>query len=271
MLNPWAGMGVILTIFGLLLAGLGSYRRWRSPDPEVLRKLLHMGMGVVTLALPWLFRRPWPVLLLALLFAFGLATLRVSRSLQRLAGGVIDGVNRKSLGDIYFPVAVGLLFLLSGGDALTFCVPMLILTFADAAAALIGTRYGVPRGLGAQGVKSIEGSVAFFITAFLCVHISLLLFTDTGRAETLLVATTLALQVMLLEAFAWDGLDNLFIPLGGFFLLKTLLESGVTALLTLLGIAAAMTFCAWIRTKAHEPGRTNRTHPARPQAIQPHA
>jgi len=240
MVNPWLGMGMVLAIFSLLLAGLRGYRSWRSPDPESLRKALHVGMGVVTLTFPRLFRRTWPVLLLSLVFAVGLSALRDSRSLQRRLGGIIDGVDRRSLGEIYFPAAVGLLFLWSAGDALSFCVPMLILTFADAAAALVGARYGLRCFPIGGGKKSLEGSLAFFTVAFLCTQTPLLLFTDSGRAESLLIAVTLALQATLLEASAWGGLDNLLVPLGAFALLKSFLELDVTSLILRLGLAVLL-------------------------------
>lgn len=240
MVNPWLGMCLVVSIFAVLMVGLNAYRRWRSEDPELVRKLLHIGMGLVTLTFPWLFAAIWPVLLLTVVFTFFLIALRLSQPLQRLLGGVIDGVARQSMGEIYFPVAVGLVFLLSAGDPITFCIPMLILALADAGAALIGQRYGTLRYAAGDGEKSVEGSAAFLIIAFLSTQIPLLLFTSTGRAESLVIALTLALLVMLLEAVAWRGLDNLFIPLGAFFLLKSFLRMDLTALVVCLGIAVAL-------------------------------
>jgi len=240
MVNPWLGMSLVVSIFAVLMVGLNAYRRWRSKNPELVRKLLHIGMGLVTLTLPWLFAATWPVLLLTVVFTFFLIALRLSQPLQRLLGGVIDGVARQSMGEIYFPVAGGLVFLLSAGDPITFCIPMLILALADAGAALIGQRYGTLRYVTGDGEKSVEGSATFTIVAFLSTQIPLLLFTSTGRAESLVIALTLALLVMLLEAIAWRGLDNLFIPLGAFFLLKSFLRMDLTALVVCLGIAVAL-------------------------------
>jgi hypothetical protein len=76
--------------------------------------------------------------------------------------------------------------------------------------------------------------------AFFSVHVPLLLLSEVGRAETLLIALILGLLVMLLEAIAWRGLDNLFIPLGGYLLLRTHLEMDVVALLTRLGITIVL-------------------------------
>ncbi len=230
MANPWFGMVFVLAVFLLLIMGLRAFRHWRHASAELVRKLLHVGMGLVTLSLPWLFVTAWPVLLLAVAFAVGLPAIRAFRSLQHHLGGIIDGVDRRSLGELYFPLSVALVFLLSGGDAMLFCIPMLILTLADTAAALIGWHYGCHRFGLPKSQKSLEGSIAFFTVALLGTSIPLLLFARTGPAETLLIALTLALSTSVLEAIAWSGLDNLFIPLGGVILLQALLELDLTAL-----------------------------------------
>ena len=46
---------MVLLALGVLLGGLTLCRRWAAPHPELLRKLLHAGMGLVTLSFPWLF------------------------------------------------------------------------------------------------------------------------------------------------------------------------------------------------------------------------
>jgi len=272
MVNPWLGMSLVVIAFAVLMVGLRAYRRSRCKDPELVRKLLHIGMGLVTLALPWLFATTWPVLVLTVGFILFLMALRVSQPLQRLLGGVIDGVTRESIGEIYFPLAVGLLFLLSAGDPLTFCTPMLILALADAAAALIGKRYGTLRYATPGGEKSIEGSVAFLTVAFLSTHITLLLFTDTGSPESLVIALTLALLVMLLEAIGWRGLDNLFIPLGAFVLLKTFLNLNATTLVAHLGTALllvtlALAFCRPRSTLSQGSAMSRRGHSQHPTSL----
>src|SRR4030095_3000278 len=96
--------------------------------------------------------------------------------LRERYGGIIGGVARQSWGEIYFPVAVGLLFYFSKGDSLLYAVPILILSFADALSALIGTRHGRLRFSTDDGQKSIEGSATFFVVAFLGTFITLLMF-----------------------------------------------------------------------------------------------
>lgn len=226
--SPWLGIGLVLAIFSVLFGSLWLLRRFGSPNPELTRKLLHIGMGLTTLSLPWLFNEAWPVVLLAGLSIITLLAMRLVPFLKESVGGVVAGVKRFSLGEVYFPLAVALLFVLFQRDSTTspdrklmlYCIPLLLLTLADATAALIGTRYGQWRYPTADGEKSAEGSLGFFFSGFFSVHIPLLLFTDVGRAETLLIAVLLAWLSMMFEAIAWRGLDNLILPLVSYLLLK---------------------------------------------------
>jgi len=240
MLHPLIGVSLVFAIFAALLAALRWYQRRSEPRPELVRKLMHVGMGLVTLSLPWLFAEAWPVLALAASSIAVLIALRVIPRWRQALGCVICGVHRRSFGEIYFAASAAILFPLAKGDAILFCVPMLILTLADAASALVGLRYGVPR----FGQKSVEGSIAFFIVAFLSAHITLLLATGVGRVESLLIAATLALLLTLIEAMAWRGLDNLFIPLGGFVLLDGFLMMDAAALTKRLAIALLLVITA---------------------------
>ncbi len=230
--HPLVAIALVLVLLGSLMIGLKLWQRYGSPHPELTRKILHISMGGITLSFPWLFQSAWPVILLAGLAMSWLLTIRLYPPLNRRLGSVLGGVGRRSLGEIYFPIAVALIFTLAQGDPLLFGIPILMLTLADAVAAIIGVRYGKLRYVATEGHKSAEGSVTFFTVAFLSVHIPLLLLSDVGRAETLLIGLILGSLVMMLEAIAWSGLDNILIPLGGFLLLTTHLDMTVTELLT---------------------------------------
>lgn len=239
-LNPWLGIAALVVALLAMLGGLRLLARRFALHPELSRKLAHVGLGLATLTFPWLFDQVWPVLLVCGLAVVTLALLRYVPALRQAVGGVVHGVDRSSAGDLYFPLAATGLFLLARGDWVLFTIPILTLAFADAVAALIGVFYGSLRYEGAEGPKSLEGSVAFLLVAFLATHVPLLLFTDTGRAESLLIGLTFGLLVMLLEAVAWRGLDNLFIPFGGFLLLRAFLTLDAPALLARLGATLAL-------------------------------
>ncbi len=241
MMNPVASSALLVSSFCGLITGLLALQRHYRPHPELMRKLVHVGMGLVALSLPWLFASAWSVVVLTSVFVMLLIGLRVLPTLRIHLGSPIHGVDRKSLGDIYFAVGVGGLFLFSSGDPLLFCIPILILTLADAAAAVTGLYYGRLRYVVVTGKKSVEGSLAFFFTAFLSTHTALLLFTEIGRAETLLSALALGLFLTLVEAVVDNGLDNLLIPLAALLLLKTYLGMNLVALAVQLGTAVFIT------------------------------
>jgi phytol kinase len=244
-MNPWVGIFAVLFVLGLLMAGLRFFQG-RMPG-ELSRKAVHMGMGIVCLAFPWIFHEIWPVVVLAILAVIGLGAVRLVPLLRREIGGVMGGVERRSLGEFYFPVAVAVVFVLSAGDTLLYVIPVLTLTVADSVGALVGTRYGTARYRTDEGLKSAEGSLAFFTAAFLSCHIPLLLFSETGRAECLLIGLTAGFVVMLLEAISWRGQDNLIIPIGMYFLLRLYLPLSPAELLLrlLLVIGLVVTVVLW--------------------------
>lgn len=242
-MNPVVGIAAILGALGLLI---GFLRQKRFP-PELSRKGVHVGMGLICLSFPWLFQEAWPVLTLAGLAVIGLGAIRIIPALKRSIGGVLGGVERRSLGEFYFPVAVAAVFILSDGNKLLFIIPVLTLTVADTVGALIGIRYGSARYQTDEGLKSAEGSLAFFTAAFLSCHVPLLLFSETGRAESLLIGLTAGFVVMLLEAISWRGQDNFIIPLGMFFLLQVYLpmQSGalIVRFLLIFGLVVLVFVC----------------------------
>lgn len=239
-MNPWLGIVGVGAALGFLMGALKVLERVVPISPEVSRKAVHIGMGLVCLSFPWLFAEKWPSAVLAGFAVAALGAIRLIPFLRSRLGSILGGVQRESLGEIYFPIAVAAVFYLSGDSPLLYIIPVLTLTLADSVGALIGVRYGFARYRTDDGAKSTEGSIAFFIVAFLSCHVPLLLFSNTGRAETLLIGLTAGFTVMLLEVIAWRGQDNLIIPLGMFFLLHSFLPLGVTALLWRLFVIVAL-------------------------------
>jgi phytol kinase len=232
---------LILVLCAAWMLGLAGLQRRRSLNPEGYRKLLHMGSGLMALGLPWLFQNAWPVLILSAASLAGLLAIKRIPALRRRVGGVVERVDRKSCGELYFVLATGLLFLIAQGDPLLFSLPMAVLTFADSAAALVGQHCGRHRFQAAGGTKTVEGSVAFFITAFFSAQVGLQVFADRDPAATLLLAMLLALLLALVEAVAGRGTDNFLIPITGYLLLRVYL--GLPASLLMLHFVTAVSAC----------------------------
>jgi phytol kinase len=203
--------------------------------PELARKAVHVAGGLGCLAFPWLFDSVAPAVVLALGTVAAMAAQR-----RWWRGGAVSqalyAVERQSLGELCFPLAVGLLFWRSGGDWVRYGVPLLVLTVGDAVAALVGRRYGMVRYQTEDGFKSFEGSLMLFLVTFLAVHLPWLFADREPPAVTVLVAVLAGLFVVLVEAAAWRGLDNLLVPLG----VQALIDSALRFSPARLGIEIAV-------------------------------
>jgi len=242
MLRLWVGVTLITALFGTLLVTTERHPGLRSGDPEWPRKILHIGMGIAALCAPRLFANPWPFVLLTAGFTLFMVAARLSQPLKKICRRTIHGVGRKSLGDICFPFGVGLLCLFSRGDSFFYGIPMLILTLADAAAALVGRSYGRLKYANFGSEKSLEGSLAFFTTSWACVFVPLFLFSELGLLRLVTISLTLSLVLALVEAVSGNGLDNLVVPLAAYFLLRTFLFLPAVELLLQLAFTLILTF-----------------------------
>lgn len=263
MSEPWVGIGLVMAMFAALLAVFSII----GPllQPEVLRKGLHISMGLTTLSFPWLFETPWPVVLVAGASALAFLSFRTRFVLFRRLATAMQGIKRVSVGEYCFVAATCIVFVLAGDDPVLYCIPILLLTLADSAAALVGTAWGTHRYLTMGDYKTLEGSTAFFVVAFACIAVPLAWFTPASNPESLAVAALIALAVTVLEAAIGGGFDNLLVPLGAFAAIKATglttnqpdaLESGSPLVVAGLSVVAALlillvaVLASWRRTSA---------------------
>lgn len=231
----------IASVLAALTAALGIAKALPL-SPELKRKFVHIALGLSCLGFPWLFEQIWPVLVLCAISVVALLGLRRNKSGLR---SVLHGVERKSWGELCFPLAVTGLFLLHENPIPDYVLPLLILTLADAVGALVGLRFGRAKYTTDEGFKSLEGSLAFFLTAFLCTFLCLRLGTQTGLLDAVLIATVIGLLVMLIEGFARMGFDNLWIPFASYILIHTYMEMATPALWGRLWLLLSIMLFFW--------------------------
>jgi phytol kinase len=238
-LHDVVAMAAVLACALAMLFLLRLYRKWIGADGEWIRKLAHIGTGLLSISLPWIFSSRIPVFIICGASIALLLAIRYLPLFRNRLSGVLD-VGRESWGEIYFPLSVALLYQLARGGKLLYAVPLVVLTLADTVAALTGAEYGKHGYTATGATKSMEGSIAFFCAAFFSINVALVVFSDAGRVETLLISLDIALIVMLLEAIAWRGLDNIFIPLGVFILLRLYLVMTLGQLWNRFRVGAAL-------------------------------
>ena len=208
---------LVLAIFYTLVVAVEIWHRRAHPPIEWTRKLVHFGTGLLACAFPWWFDSPWTLLAVA---AVGGAPIFVARARGGLQS--IFGVERRSFGDVYFPIAIFILFAVGRHTRVFYVVALLTLVVADALAAVLGRAYGKHAYRVTTEHRSLEGSVVFMIVTFLVVHLPLLLATQIDRSACVLMAFQIALLVGSFEAIGTQGSDNLFVPLGAYYLLLKL-------------------------------------------------
>jgi phytol kinase len=218
MYSAWLGVLVVLTAYGALLA-LFSLIGHRLA-PEVLRKSMHVTMGLTALTFPWLFETAWPVLAIGAAAVLAFVAVRVRLPFLRPLAAALARVPRVSVGEFCFIAATCAVFVLAAHDLVLYLVPMLLLTLADAAAALVGTAYGRHRYITMGYHKTLEGSMTFLVVACACIYLPLVLLTPASSSDALIVAVLVAMAVTVLEAAMGHGLDNLAVPLGALAAIK---------------------------------------------------
>jgi uncharacterized protein (TIGR00297 family) len=217
--TEWITFGLIFCGLGLFIAVAEVLRSRFNGSPEITRKLVHIATGVLICFTPQLFVSGIPPMLLA--SAFMIINFTAVR-MGLLKG--IHGTNRVSFGTVYYPFSFFILILLSWEKAPAYLsISMLILAFADAAAAIVGENLKAPHVYYlTSDKKSIEGSATMFIVTWLVAYVGMNMFLPP-ETVMLLPASVLALAIAAFvtawEAISSQGVDNLTIPLSAGFVL----------------------------------------------------
>ncbi|BAZ91468.1 phosphatidate cytidylyltransferase [Raphidiopsis curvata NIES-932] len=192
----------------ILIAWLVS--RFTPSQPEIIRKIVHIGSGNVIL-LAWWFHIPAYVGISAAILA-GLISV-TSYFVPILPG--INSVGRQSLGTFFYAVSIGILvgyfwYLQKPEYA---ALGILIMTWGDGLAALIGQRFGKHKYYLFGANKSWEGSLTMTVVSYL-VSVIILLATRGSSWQIWLVSALVSITATLLESVSFLGIDNLTVPIG---------------------------------------------------------
>lgn len=228
--REWLAVAAILAGLLCTVIAIRAIASRFSFSSEGARKSVHVVMGMGCCAFPWIFDRPLPVWVLAALATVPILALRLVPFLKNSFGHVLHGIARPSYGEILFAPAVAAVFHLSGGNVILFLVPILILTLADAAGAMAGTRWGKHIYSSGAGFKSIEGSLGFLLVAFVSILLPMACIGPTDFAHAVWIALILATLAMMAEGFSDRGFDNIILPIGCYFVLDRLISLEIPSL-----------------------------------------
>lgn len=216
----WLQIAIVAVWVLFILAIAWVVNRLDNKDPEIVRKIVHIGTGNVIL-LAWWLNIPASLGITASIL--GSVVTLLSYRLPILPG--INSVGRQSLGTFFYAVSFGVLiawfwYLQQPQYA---ALGILVMTWGDGLAALIGQRFGKHKYkvFGAQ--KSWEGSLAMTLVSYL-VSSLILLGVQGNIWQTWVISLLVAVVATALEAVSLLGIDNLTVPLGSAALAFLLVE-----------------------------------------------
>ena len=195
-----------LALVGLTAIGVD---RLVPEGSELVRKVVHIGTGNIVLLAWWMKIPAWIGVSAGVFFA--IVTL-ASYRFQLLPR--IDNVGRKSFGTFFYAVSIAVLVgWFWGVNRPEFGVlGILVMTWGDGLAGLVGKRFGRHRYQLWGMEKSWEGSLTMAIVATLVSGI-ILSNVVVSTAQLITIAFTVGILSAVLEAFSNLGIDNLTVPI----------------------------------------------------------
>ncbi|MEL6247945.1 MAG: diacylglycerol/polyprenol kinase family protein [Cyanobacteria bacterium J06648_16] len=208
--TDWGLQASLVLLWLGLVGGLSELARRRGYGAELTRKIVHIGAGQVILLAWWLQVPSWMGVTAAAVAAI---VALVSYRLPILPG--VNSVGRKSLGTFFYAVSIGVVMVWFWPRQLPYygVIGILIMSWGDGLAALVGQRWGRHPYHVFDQQKSVEGSLSMAVVSF---AIALLVLTAVQGLiwQTWTVSAIVALTATGLEAFSQWGIDNLTVPLG---------------------------------------------------------
>ena len=199
---------IIFLYLAILAIAAEVLNRYITDDPELTRKVVHIGSGNVIL-LAWWLKISMEVIVAAAVIASIIALISYVTPILPS----INSIGRKSWGTLFYAISIGVLAGVFWQDYPQYtAVGILVMAWGDGMAAIIGQRYGKHTYRVFEIEKSWEGSAAMAIATFL-VTSSILLYSQGNTGQTWLTAIIVAIIATTLEAFSKLGIDNLSVPL----------------------------------------------------------
>lgn len=206
-MNTWLGLGIAVAYIVGLVGAAEVVHRWRRLSSDFTRKVIHVGVGMLSWALPVLFDSPWPFIGVCAFFGvlnfldwrFGLVPSMASS-------------DRSNLGTVYFPIAAALVVWLFWERPPLMVAALMPLTWGDGLAPVVGRAVGRHPYTVLGHTRTLEGSAAFLAAGGFFTWLALWLAAgppELTPAAALAPALVTAVVTTLAEGVSVWGLDNL--------------------------------------------------------------
>lgn len=206
-MTNWLGV-LICVVYIFSAIGLAEgLRRTQGYSSDFTRKVIHISVGMLTWAVPFLFDSPWYYIAPCLAFA-------VLNFLDWRFGFVsaMSSSSQANLGTVYFPITTAIVTYIFWSQPPLLVAAMMPLTWGDGMAPIIGRAYGKRKYTILGHTRSIEGSLAFFAFGFFFTWLALWLMPGMPELTPLTALAPAGITLILAtltEAISPYGLDNL--------------------------------------------------------------
>ncbi len=139
----------------------------------------------------------------------------------------IYAVRRRTYGDLFYAVSIIICALLAR-EPWIFTVSVLLMSFADGMAAIVGRYWGEGNRYFVFGFKELQkscvGTITYIVSCVAIITIGLAIGGDSAISQNILLAfIVLPIMCTVIENISPYGFDNLFVPIFSTILLNTLL------------------------------------------------
>jgi phytol kinase len=208
MRSDWLAL-VVSYVFVFAAIGIAeAMRKWRGYSTDFTRKFIHIAVGTWSVGTVLLFDRWYMAVIPAVSFI-----LINYISHRRETFKAMETGDKGNLGTVYFPFSFAIVIPLFWNQPHLLVASLMPMTWGDAMAAVLGSRYGQFRYTLWGSTRSLEGSISMFLFAFVATFLALGIFSPLGWGLSLLYGLVVALVAALVEAITPWHLDNLTVPL----------------------------------------------------------
>ena len=200
-------ISIIFIIFylSLLFSITFIYKLFRPNNKELLRKIIHIGVGPIIPLAKFLEINQN----LALYIAALVSILVLINYIYRLFP-IIEDVDRKSFGTLFYCLSLfTLISFFWDKDPFSLFAGVFIMTFGDGLAGLFGKNFKSRNWIIFNQKKSLLGTATMFLVSLIITG-SLAYF---GNHEISFFLPLIALLATIIEQFSIAGIDNLFVPI----------------------------------------------------------
>lgn len=213
-------LGIIIC-FGYVFIVIGlaeGLRRRQGYGSDFTRKVIHIGVGMMSWFIPFLFTSPWP-------FVFACVAFMIINLIDWRYGliGSMQSKHRSNLGTVYFPFAAAVAAVVFWEQPPLMVAALMPLTWGDGLAPVIGAGYGRNFYRIHTSTRTLEGSAGFFVAGLIATWLALWVMPGApGIAPAAAVLPALVVMVVttLIEAVSIWGLDNLTVTAAAIMILS---------------------------------------------------